>query len=230
MHVYFPMLDLMETLDMHNLNSAALGSRLPKLLGFAALSGAMLLPAPSQAQLIDGTAGLYVGGGIGRADLDSPCPGSPNVVDCDDDGTAWKVYGGYQLNKWLSAELAYINLPDVDFDGQTGGGLGLDGDIETWGITAHAVGKFPVPIGALDRLSLLGKVGVVYWDRERNANIGSYNNDDTGFDFAWGFGAEYTISERVGVRAEWERFENVGDSDVGRGDIDAWTFSVNYKF
>lgn len=219
---------------MRKMNTRSPHWRPAAVFGAAALTAAMLMPSASQAQtaggFIDETAGFYIGGGIGRADLDSPCPGSPNSVRCDDDGTAWKVYGGYQLNKWLSAELGFINLPDADFNGQTGGGVGLNGDIETWGITAHAVGKIPVPIGALDRLSLLGKVGAVYWDRERNANLAAFDDDDSGFDFAWGVGAEYTISERVGVRAEWERFENVGDSDVGRGDIDAWTLSVNYKF
>ena len=47
---------------------------------------------------------------------------------------------------------------------------------------------------------------------------------------AWGLGLQYTFNERVGLRAEWERFENVGDSSSGRGDINAYTFSVNYKF
>ncbi|MCC7548890.1 MAG: outer membrane beta-barrel protein [Burkholderiales bacterium] len=207
---------------MHMIDAHHNRTRLAVLIGAAACTGALLLPSASHAQFVDETAGFYVGGGIGRADLDSPCPGGTR---CDDDGIAWKVYGGYQINKWLSAELGFINLPDADFRGP-----GVRGDIETWGITAHAVGKFPIPIGALDRLSILGKLGAVYWDRERNANLAALDDDDSGVDFAWGLGAEYTISERVGVRAEWERFENVGDSDVGRGDVDAWTLSVNYEF
>ncbi len=72
--------------------------RLATLFGAAALTGATFFPAASHAQMaggfIDETAGFYVGGGIGRADLDRPCPGSPNVVNCDDNGTAWKLYGG----------------------------------------------------------------------------------------------------------------------------------------
>ncbi len=208
--------------------------RAAAMFGTAALAGVMLLPTMSHAQMaggfFDDTAGFYAGAGIGRADLDNPCPGSTNLVDCDDNGTAWKVYGGWQMNRWLSAELGYVNLPDADFNGQTGGGAGLNGDIDTWGITAHAVGKIPIPIGALDRISVLGKAGVVYWDRERNANLSAYDDDDSGVDFAWGVGAEYTISDRIGIRGEWERFENVGDSDVGEGDVDLWTVSVNYKF
>lgn len=203
-----------------------------RIVGATALAGAMLLPAVSNAQtaggLFDESAGFYIGGGLGRADLDNPCPSPSSLVSCDDDGTAWKVYGGWQLNKWLAAELGYINLPDADFRSRGGGGL--RGEVETWGITAHAVGKIPVPIGALDRLSVLGKIGTIWYDRERNANLSTYDHDDNGFAWAWGFGAEYTFSERVGLRAEWERFENVGDSRSGKGDIDAWTVSVNYKF
>lgn len=194
----------------------------------AALAAAvMLTPSVVKAQgmgsLLDESSGFYVGAGVGRANLDNPCPGG---ASCDDSGTVWKIYGGWQLNKWLSAELGYMNFPDADFHGVSGGNA-YRGSVDTWGITGFAVGRIPIPIGSFDRLSVLGKIGTMYYDRERN---GAFRGSDNGFAFGWGFGLQYTFNERVGVRAEWERFESVGDSSSGKGDIDAYTISVNYKF
>lgn len=181
----------------------------------AALGAALLLAAPlAQAQMtniLDESSGFYIGGGLGRADPDGA-----------DENDAWKVYGGWQLNKWLAAELGYMDFGESGFRATGPGGVPYSGDLETWGITAHAVGSLPLPIGALDRLSILGKIGTIYFEQDTNASIPEFDDDDDGFELAWGFGAQYTFSERLGVRAEWERFEDI--------DIDAWTVSVNYKF
>jgi OOP family OmpA-OmpF porin len=180
-----------------------------------ALGAALLCAAPlAQAQMtnfLDESSGFYVGGGLGRAELDGA-----------DDNGVWKVYGGWQLNKWLAAELGYIDFGESGFDATGPGGVPFSGDLETWGITAHAVASFPVPIGALDRLSLLGKLGTIYYEQDNNASVAAFDDENDGFEWAWGFGAQYTFSERLGVRAEWERFEDI--------DIDAWTVSLNYKF
>ena len=177
--------------------------------------------------VIDYTRGFYVGGGIGESSVKGVCdfPG----VTCDEDEFAWKIYAGMQINKWLATELGYISFGTADLGG-TFQGAGVSGEVKTWGITAHAVGQLPIPIGALDRFSLLGKVGGIWYDRERDTNIAAINGDDTGLAFAWGLGAQYTFSERIGIRAEWERFEDVGDSSSGNGDVDLWTVGLNYKF
>jgi OOP family OmpA-OmpF porin len=200
----------------------------------AATLGAAALAAPSLAQaqmagLTDESAGFYVGAGAGEAKQDDSCslPGA-SISSCDDKDTAWKVYGGWQLNKWLAAELAYVDLGEASFSGSTAGGP-FSGETETWGITAHAVGMFPIPIGGLSALSLLGKLGTIWYDRERTSG-GGFSGDDDDFAFAWGLGVQYTFNQRVGVRAEWDRYESVGNSSVGEGDIDAWTISLNYKF
>lgn len=203
---------------------------LSRPFAIAALAGGLLAaPALSQAQgLLDETTGPYIGAGLGSAELDNPCP--PGSSNCDDSGTVWKIYGGWQMNKWLSAELGYMDFHEVDFRGTTGGGVPFRGHADTWGITGFAVGRFPIPIGSFDRLSILGKIGTMYYNRDRSSNLGAYDSDDDGFAFAWGLGLQYTFNERVGLRAEYERFENVGDGSAGRGDINAYTFSVNYKF
>jgi opacity protein-like surface antigen len=203
----------------------------------AALMGAILfLPLAAQAQTTGATAtptgtdyttGFYIGGSIGESNVKGVCDFAG--VGCDEEEFAWKLYGGMQINKWLAAELGYLSFGTVDLHGNFQG-TPVSGEVKTWGLTAHAVGQLPIPIAALHRFALLGKVGGIWYDRERATNIGAITGDDTGFSFAWGVGAQYTFSERIGIRAEWERFEDVGDSSSGNGDVDLWTVGLNYKF
>jgi opacity protein-like surface antigen len=159
--------------------------------------------------ITDETSGFYAGLGFGRHD---PNDADPNA--------AWKVYGGWQLNKWLAAELGYVNFGNSGYGATAPNGTAYRSDFDAWGITAHAVAQVPIPIGALDRFSILGKVGTIYYNRDDNGPYGRF--DDDGWGFAWGAGVQYTFSERIGLRAEWERFQGI--------QTNMWTVSLNYKF
>jgi OmpA-OmpF porin, OOP family len=185
-------------------------------LSGAAGALALFAAAPyAHAQLtnvMDESTGFYLGAGGGQADPD----------DADKNST-WKVYGGWQVNKWLSAELAYMDFGNSGYHGTGPGGVPYSGSIETYAVSLDAVGMFPVPIGALDKFSILGRIGAAYYNRDDDTPFAGFNpREDDGVAFHWGFGAQYTFSEHIGVRAEWERFEKI--------DTDAWTVSLNYKF
>ena len=180
----------------------------------------------------DPARGLYIGGGIGQSDATDGCDVSGTVLsNCDTDGTAWKAYGGYQINKWLGAELSYLKFADVDTSG-TASGVPFSATTETWGIGAHAVGQIPIPldVAVLNKISILGKIGAVRWDQDRNSSLAALSGDDTGWTFAWGFGLQYTFSERLGLRAEWEQFNDVGDASTGESNIQMWNVGLNFKF
>jgi len=52
-------------------------------------------------------------------------------------------------------------------------------------------------------------------------------------DVAWslGLGAQYNLSKSVGLRAEWERYFDVGDADsTGEMDVDLISAGVVFKF
>lgn len=179
-----------------------------------AIAAALLLAAPlAHAQMesvmaMDESSGFYFGGGLGQA--------SPDDAD---KATAWKLYGGWQLNKWLAAELGYVDFGSSDYD-STRNGVPYSDDFDTWGVSAMAVASFPIPIGALDRFSVLGKLGTMYYDRDDNSSFNEF--DDDGWTVAWGLGVQYTFSERLGLRAEWENYNDL--------DTDMWSVSLNYKF
>src|SRR3954465_8992758 len=64
---------------------------------------AAVFALPAAAQMTSDTTGFYVGGSIGQSKI-KDCSG------CDDKDTAWRVLGGYQLNRNFSPALGYPNL------------------------------------------------------------------------------------------------------------------------
>ena len=73
---------------------------------FAALgvlfAAAMACAAPAGAQ------GFYVGGSIGQMKAKDACSGISGAgVSCDDKDTAWRILGGYQVNRNFGAEVGY---------------------------------------------------------------------------------------------------------------------------
>ena len=79
----------------------------PAIAVFAVTASAFALPAAAQMS----TSAFYVGAGVGQSKAKDWCSGTGGTgITCDDKKTAWKAFGGYQFNRYLSAELGYANL------------------------------------------------------------------------------------------------------------------------
>lgn len=158
---------------------------------FAASAMAFGLPAAAQSA---GPMGLergnfYAGGSLGFN---------------DDEEMAWRVLGGYQINRMFAAEFGYHRL----------------GEINTGGVTIkprawELVGLGGIPIGPV---SLYGKLGVF-----RGTNTPGKDNTD----LTYGAGVQYDIARNIGVRAEWQRYNGF---DSGPRDHDADVISVGAVF
>jgi OOP family OmpA-OmpF porin len=166
------------------------------LLGMILLLGVVPFAAAENA-------GWYIGGGFGSADDDK----------LDDRGTAFKIFGGYWFNPRLALEAAAIGLGD---------NIGPQ-DLIKDGIAVEVLGA--VPVG--ERFELFAKAGFFLWevrvetDDLECSDFGSgficfFEKDeiDDGVDPAYGIGVQYRFHDRWNVRGEWERFKNVGESDV----------------
>src|SRR3982751_4206469 len=79
---------------------------------------AALSAATAPAAFADENAGWYFGGGIGQfnAQIDDVDEVDDTINGWDNDDTAYKLFGGYRLNKVLSFELDYINLGEPSGD------------------------------------------------------------------------------------------------------------------
>lgn len=99
--------------------------------------------------------------------------------------------------------------------------------------TLAAVGLLPVT----DQFEVFGKLGAHRWDVDVSASAvggggaaaGSWS--DSGSSWLYGLGASYSFTKNLAVRAEWERYQDVGDEDnTGKSDVDMWSLGIQYKF
>lgn len=150
----------------------------------------------------DAYLGASVGTGQYKVDL-SGVPGESG--EFEDNGTATKVYGGYNFNQYLGAEASYYNFAEASigaFETAPGGPVVTGAAVSMKGLGAYAVGMYPVN----KRLNLIAKLGVLSWDADISANGKSATNSGT--DAAYGLAASYAFTKELLGVAEWESFES----------------------
>ena len=161
---------------------------------------------PAAAQMSNAMSSVYIGGSLGRSDFKTP----------SETDTAWRIFGGYQINKNFSAEVGYHDLGKVNF-------VNGDRDAKLWEITG--IGAWPVAAP----LSVYGKVGAYYAKSELHSSVVPAG-DDTNGGLTYGFGAQYDFSQQLGLRAEWQRYDKVGGDRTGETDIDVLNVGVLWRF
>ena len=160
--------------------------------------------------------GFYIGGALGQAEQKGACDGLPAGFSCDEKDSAWKILGGYQFNRHLAVELGYANLGEAS---ASGGGLSASVEVTAWDVVA--VGSLPI----MDKFSTYGKLGMCRAESEGTSNVGvSADDSETGFTF--GIGLRYDFTRNLGVRAEWQRYSEVGDDT----DADLLSIGVIWRF
>jgi OOP family OmpA-OmpF porin len=190
----------------------------------AALSVALGLAVPSigKAQGTDDK-GFYIGATVGQSKVKDFCSGIS--VSCEDTDTALRLLGGYQFNKHFALELGYSQLGEASI---SSGGLFAKVEATAWELVA--VGMLPVA----DRFSIYGKIGMYRADSDFGTNIvlpgipqafSESNNDLT-----FGFGLQFDISRSLGVRAEYQRYQDLGGPQIGESDLDVMSIGLVYRF
>jgi OOP family OmpA-OmpF porin len=162
--------------------------------------------------------GIYLGGALGQAEQSDQCTSPAAGVSCDNKDSAWKIFGGFQFNRHLAAELGYANLGEASASAGT-----VSARDEATAIELVALGMFPV----VERFSIFGKLGLYRGELERTANnplIGTGSNEQT--DFTFGLGVRFDVTHNIGVRAEWQRYIDLGEIT----DVDLISVGVQFKF
>src|SRR5438270_755411 len=96
--------------------------------------------------------GFYIGGGVGQSKAEDWCGNTFPGLSCDRTDTAWKLFGGYQINRNIAAELAYTN-----FGKFKASAFGISDEAKAQAFEVSAVGAWPI---ITDRLSILGRLGL----------------------------------------------------------------------
>lgn len=138
--------------------------------------------------------GFYVGAGLGNTFFSSSFEiedVTDEVQDIDENSTAWKIFGGFAGNRFLSVEGGYRDFGNIESDIE---GANIKSKVKGWDF--DLMGRVQVSI-----VDIFAKAGVMFWDNE--VTFGSATASETGTDFIWGLGAGVRLG-KFGVRLEWE--------------------------
>lgn len=182
----------------------------------------------------------YVGVSFGQAEHLDGCARAS--VPCNNKVNSWKLFAGYQFNRYFAADLAYTDLGELSGSGPVrGADVTLNTEVTAWDLVG--VGSWPV----IDRFSLYGKLGLYRAETEvrrtesrivfagvfgqfpvTQTTSTSANKKNT--DATFGIGARYDITRNFALRAQWQRYQDVGGSEVGQSDIDVLSAGLMYRF
>jgi opacity protein-like surface antigen len=146
---------------------------------------------------------------------------------CDDKGTGWKAFAGLQLIPLTAVEVGYIDFGKAQASGTLGG---ISTSRELSADAAYLA--FVLRATFFDRLTVYGKAGADYWQATGSlgTSLGTSQNA-SGTSYMYGVGASFKIVGPLGVIAEAERYQNVGDqSKTGQANINAFSLGLVLRF
>lgn len=150
-------------------------------------AAAMAMSAGALAQKQSET-GWYAGFSLGQND------------DYDDE-FAYRISGGYQINRNVAVEFGYTSLGERTVFGTTV-------DASAWDV----IGLYKFPLQ--NQLSLYGLAGFTRVEAEVFVpGVGKVS--DTTTDITFGVGVQYDFSRQLGVRAQYQDYDGSGVISVG---------------
>jgi OmpA-OmpF porin, OOP family len=178
--------------------------------------------APAAAQ----ETGIYLGGQVGYSQYQDVCQNL--AVPCKDDTTAWRAFAGYQFHRNWAAEFGYGLLGKAEGNGLFGGGTGSFKQ-ESKGWDVSILGSFEI----VSRLTAFGRLGAysarTTLDQEISSPPTTSNDADSQSGVTYGAGIAYNLSH-IGVRLEWQRYDNIGMNTFGHDDLDVFSLGLLIRF
>ena len=180
--------------------------------------------------------GFYVGGqaGYSQAYLDktlSQYEGvGVNITRSSRSGLAGRVYGGYNLNKFLGVELGVAKYAEYKYNVSTGGSLKGNA------YAADLLGVGTLPLGG--NFNLFAKGGMAYVEEKEKAHgttgvtFGNGKTSDT--DHFWRpelvLGASYDLSDSLSLNLSYSRIFGKEDTSKYLPSLGLWGLGVQYDF
>jgi OOP family OmpA-OmpF porin len=204
-------------------------------LGFAALA---IFTSPLT---IAADPGWYFGGsgGPSQSDVDRDRIAADllaqgyatSSMDENERDTGFKVFGGYQINKYFALESGYYDLGDFGYTAFTVPAGTLHGVLGARGLNLDAVLSMPFT----PKFSAFVRAGVAYTETEGAfegtglVNVVEPNSESKEANYKFGAGVEYMFTHRFGMRLEAERYR-IDDSVGNEGDIDLYSAGMVFRF
>ncbi len=163
----------------------------------------------------------YVGAGIGQAHAEISSP-----ADFGENDSGFKLYGGYQFQKYLATELFYLQTHEIGRAEQPGWS-----SVKVSGSGVGVLGIYPLS----DTVGVFAKLGLFRWSTDLNVNVlGTVvTTTDDGTDLGFGFGLLAQINDRFTLRIETETYDVQFKNPVGTdldGKVRLLSFGAMYRF
>lgn len=184
---------------------------------------------------VDYNSGWYIGTNVGVTTINIDKNKNilnlvnPSYTD-DEKDFGYKLYGGYQLNKYFALEGGYFNLGKFDYAVSSASGS-LNNNTKVMGINFDAVAILPLR----ENFSAFGRIGVNYAQTKESFNtagaisVTDANPEYEDVNYNYGVGLQYAITENIRIRLEAERYKL--DDRIGNSrDVDLCSIGLIYKF
>jgi OOP family OmpA-OmpF porin len=187
----------------------------------ACAAAAMIVPTAGLAQGGPDSS-TYLGGTVGQSQAKDFCTGvtTGGGTTCDDKYTSWSILIGYQWNRHLGFEIGYRDLGQASANG-------LGGNVTAEAHAFETVVLGILPVG--ERFSVYGKFGAYLAESDlvTTAPNSVASEHDSNIDLTYGVGVQFELTKQFGVRAEWQRYQDIGPSNM---DVDAISLGLIWRF
>ena len=185
--------------------------------------------------------GWYLGGNVGesRAKIDearirSGLLGSGFTTSSfsdDDRDIGYKLFAGYQMNRYFALEGGYFDLGKFSFNATTVPAGTLNGSLKLRGANIDLVGMLPIT----EKFSAFARVGANYADVKDSFSgsgavlVRNPNPSKKETNVKYGLGLQYAFNYNWAMRGEVERYR-INDAVGNKGDIDLVSLGLIYRF
>jgi OOP family OmpA-OmpF porin len=203
--------------------------------------GFMALTAIASPLIQADDSGWYIGGNVGESDAtidneriaENLLEGgfATTAFDENDSDTGYKLFWGYQFNRYFALEGGYFDLGEFDFTATTFPVGTLNGNLDIKGVNVDLVGFLPFT----DKFSAFGRVGVNHAETESSfsgtgaVNVINPNASEREANLKLGAGLQYDFNDNWAMRLETERYR-INDTVGNKGDVDLVSLGVIYRF
>ncbi len=167
-----------------------------------------------------GISARFLSGGVSATSLSS-----------DNRDRAYRVFGGYQFNRYVAVEAAFFDLGHFSFRSTTVPAGTLDGNFKLQGGGVDAVGTLPLT----DNFSLLGRVGAQYaktrdsFSGSGAVTVANPTPSERAGNYKVGAGLQYAFGPNFHMRAEADRYR-MHDGVGGQANVNVYSVSVVFPF
>ena len=174
-------------------------SKKPCILGALLLAAAVSAPVAAQDR------DYYLGVSAGVSHFTNACEGIGSA--CDEEAIAGRAFIGREFYRYLSGEIAFTYFGKAEASGI--------GEQRINAVDVSALFMYPVDAG----LSIFGRLGV-YRAGVETEIFGFGTETSRNSAWTYGLGAQYNVARALALRAEFQRFQNVGKPNTGQQYMD----------